>query len=175
MQGLPFAVWLVPENSTRAMLDAFIASLSQGAGSKPFPAHMTVFSGMTRNERGVKTLVAEEFAGLPPVELDVLGSGQSDHYFRTLFLALEGNDELYFVAEALRATTDPNSEYRLRPHLSLLYGELPEDERRKLLSEFKFDREHLVFTEAWVVMARCEERGWADVDKWDVITKIPLR
>jgi hypothetical protein len=66
-------------------------------------------------------------------------------------------------------------DYTLRPHLSLLYKELPPAVRSGLARRYVFRGERVLFDQIAAVRPGAGRDDWSDVRGWDVWVRRPLR
>ncbi len=117
--------WLVPAAGPgRDQLAATIARLAAEHGTPRFEPHVTM-AGLfgARAQEAAATLRALA-RGVPPFTVTLVEIGGEQAYFRSLFLRAELSPQLVNLHEAAsRAWALAAAPYR--PHLSLLYSELP--------------------------------------------------
>lgn len=170
--SLPYAVWLIPENSYKTPLQDIIDELSARYQTPRFPAHITLCSGKTAitTEKLQKTVAT--FGGdHPVVTVRVNGLRQSDNFFHFFTIALDTESSIF--AEAKRTFPDCHLPL-IGPHLSLLYStsrailnlESIANELTRLLPQTIHCN-----TLALVVPAA---GSWQDVDDWQILCSTGL-
>jgi len=167
-QAVRFAVWLMPDETCEPPLRALIDGFSRRFGTPPFDPHLTLFSGQCRDLAVLSGGLAH-LAGMDaPIALAVKGLRHSRQFFKTLFAALAAPASLTTSARSARDLLDPSSDYRLRPHVSLLYREMPAAERRALIAETAFPHAALRFDALALVSPGVD---WRDLHAWRVLTR----
>jgi 2'-5' RNA ligase len=124
------SLWLVPEGEIHRRLAARIGELSRRFGTPPFDPHVTLLPGIEMDDDTARLRTGELAARLGPIRVQLTTAGQEDEYFRSVFIDVDPGPELL---EARRLSTRVFGIERaapFRPHLSLLYGDLKEEQRR---------------------------------------------
>jgi 2'-5' RNA ligase len=123
------ALWLVPPTTRRAEYATFIDALSERFGGPRFVPHVTLLTGVEACDEGQLRALAESCRGLTitPVRL-----ASFDEYYRTLVVEVELTEALRRARDAAIGTFG-GSAGGYEPHLSLMYGELPEEKRTEAL------------------------------------------
>lgn len=125
------SLWLVPDGEVGARLAAQIEGLADRFRTERFSPHVTLLSGLSGEQTDLAERTRAAAGRLAPltVRLDAV-EGRRQH-FRCLFLRAEPAPLAAAharVAEAFGCVPDP----AFLPHLSLLYGSLPEETKRDL-------------------------------------------
>lgn len=159
------------------MLQPRLDVLADRFGAPRFAPHVTAYGGAAVIDADLTAACARLARVLAPLELAVTGLARGDFLFQTLFLALSANLPLrLWFEQALSVLGNPKN-YRLTPHLSLLYAPLDETAKQNLAEQeqhwyatfcpptLRFDRLALVTPGAG---------GWHDFDGWREVAAWPL-
>lgn len=120
--------WLVPApGPERDRLAAVIAELATRHGGPVFAPHVTLARNVEAEPDAVAGALARLTAGVPPFEVRLTGAGHEPVFFRSLYLRAEPSARLTALREAARRAL--GLEPAPDPHLSLLYADLPEDDK----------------------------------------------
>ena len=155
----------MPAASSDEWFRAAIARFATLAGTDPFPPHMTLVGEVGVFDRDA-------------VQAAIRGHGQ----LSVAFVAVDDEDQR-FRCVTLRAAPEPLAELRerllpvmpsgstdpYRPHLSLLYGDLPPDERRRIVEAARLPASlPEVVVDAVAVWDTSPERWteWRELDRW---------
>jgi hypothetical protein len=129
------SLWLMPEGEVGERLAAWIERLSDRFRTERFPAHVTLLSGLSGHEPELAERVRLAAAGLSPIAVHLDTVEGRDEHFRCLFVRAVEPEELVAAharaAEAFGRAPDAG----FLPHLSLVYGTLPEEKKRDLAHE----------------------------------------
>jgi 2'-5' RNA ligase len=129
----PLMTWLVPvAGPERDQLAATIDRLAAEHGTPRFQPHVTVLPTVDSSEDHAPRTLTSLAAGVPPIELTLAAIGHEETYFRSLYLRAEPSGQLLALREAAqRAWALDPSPYL--PHLSLLYSDIPEQDKNSLV------------------------------------------
>ena len=168
-----FAIWLVPCPEQERVLAAQIRELAGAWNATPFAPHMTLFSHEMQPRETLEALIREAATRFLPLSLNVSGIGQSEHFFRTLFLELEHDQALNPLFDLFYTGTGNLSAYRLQPHVSLLYQELEAEPRRHLADAVQQHFETLRFDRLALCVPGDPDRGWRNIAAWQTWYRFP--
>ena len=125
--------WLTPAEPQKAILADLIQRLAQQYEAPLFEPHLTVRALHAAEEPADAKAVLEQIAGEhPPLELISTGVGFSETFTRTLFIQFADNPALASMAADLEHALTSPSPYELTPHVSLIYKDLEDSEKRLL-------------------------------------------
>ena len=162
------AAWLVPSQPGHHRLASVIRALASRLGTHSFQPHITLCAGEcgASNMEAMATRVAAAVRG--PVPLTVASIGNSDDYYRCLFVEfVAGSEVLELRAAALREIGPDAREFR--PHVSLLYAELEAEARAHLAAEMA----SLALPEMAGAVIEVVETG-AGLEQWRTLARIAL-
>ena len=150
MKARHHSYWLMPCPDDHALLQGIIKELAHRYNTPVFPPHLTLFAGPAPPE-GEETKILDTLdTQRVPESLAVTGLDATARYTMTLLLRCRPDSELLALHDFIRQHA-PSSEYRLDPHLSLLYADLPLPTKQNLahelappLEEIRFDRIRIV-------------------------------
>lgn len=164
------SLWLVPAADDPLLVNVrmLIEIFARRYGAPPFPPHLTVFGSIAAppgpERDAVKDAVAAVARETPPLTLQQTGVGESSSFFRCLYLAFEDP-----VVTSLRGRVGPGVGKSLveaaRPHVSLLYAELPAAERQTLARTLP-SLGSLTFDALELIAPGDGAAGWNDVAGW---------
>ena len=139
LSGSPSAarsLWVVPSGEAHESLGRLIADLARRYGTPEFGPHVTLIGEVEGSLDEVLARAGQLAASLRPFGI-WLGRPRSENvYFRSLYLGVRRTAPLLrthrMACAAFGLTT---AQYR--PHLSLLYGDLPRATKQALTDELK--------------------------------------
>lgn len=129
-----YALWLMPTGQAYRRLARRILSLSRQYSTPRFEPHVTLLSGITAPEQEAHSLSATLAGRLEPLEIRLAEIGFLDEYFRCLFLRVLPTDALMNAHQAAKEVFGLRKQPPYMPHLSLIYGNLPIDVKKKIAS-----------------------------------------
>ncbi|WP_433934901.1 2'-5' RNA ligase family protein [Sorangium cellulosum] len=169
-QGEAFALWLVPGGAPRARLQQLIEALARETGGPAFAPHLTLLGGL-RGDGGDLAAKLRSLGGARgPVALEARGPATGSAYHQCVFLDVAPTEPLAALRRAAEAAFGAR-ETPFRPHVSLVYGDLPADRREALAAD---PRVLALARDAW-----CAERLelWAvegEAGRWRCVDGIAL-
>jgi hypothetical protein len=161
---VPFAVWLTPAPSDRRWLSKVIQDYAAEYDTPVFEPHLTLYSGMVQTDYNLQTIVADSLISSSPITLEIMGLNYSENFFRTGFITFALSDRLLQLSHILRDHLSAPQEYVLEPHLSLMYKDIPIEQKRLAMLRFVVSVQSVTFDTVKVVMPSSE--GWMDVAHW---------
>ncbi len=200
---MPFAVWLLPDDDDSVWLAERIRALAATHGAPAFEPHITLHVGQCDPHADIASALtraarAARAGSEPRLALTAGPTGESAAYFKALFITIatataDGEplsglrrrvvEELlktdtgalrYAPSAAASALDQALAAYRLEPHLTLLYGKLPREERRRLARDNDLRGRRIGFTRIAAVRPAPGHEGLAAVDGWQVFGHCPL-
>lgn len=162
----PYALWLLPEAQRAALFQQSVAQLAQRYNAPIFEPHITVYGGHTRDLEQTKA----HFYALPatPLTLRYAGTFQSERFTQTYGLRLQAPADLAALSRSMadHRANGPNV-YQLRPHMSLIYAQLPATSRQSLAEAARFTFDQLVCDRLALVTPGADD-DWHGVADWQV-------
>ena len=137
-----FSIWLVPASPDRATLASLIQGLADRWQASAFLPHITVYSAEIPIAEVSQVIASlpKVSKGLKPFTLKVEGVHQGAEFFKAIYLTLDPQPKLRTLNHRLKEILGRYGDYSPKPHLSLLYKELSETDRRKIISSLTFPK-----------------------------------
>jgi 2'-5' RNA ligase len=129
-----YALWLMPAGQTYRDLARMILALSRRHSTLRFEPHVTLLSGIALREPEAISRTAVLAGRLAPFEVRMGEVGFTDDYFRCLFFRVVPTDAVIrsrVTACEVFGLLDPQP---YSPHMSLLYGSLPLEVKKRVAS-----------------------------------------
>ena len=162
------AYWLIPIEPARSFFQDIINDLASRHDSPVFEPHMTVHVGSDRVDAAEKAL-SKAARECQRIKLKPIGIGHSDDFIKTLFVQFAPNRKLRQVREIIRNPAQDAAHYELKPHLSLLYKNIPAAVRSELAHSIKLSFSEVTFDALKAVLCVSPTQNHADVEAWQVI------
>lgn len=162
--------WLSPAPGAHEFFSALINELAARYDAPRFEPHVTLGSGEFPQERAAEIL--RNLSIREPIELEVEGIEFSQKYTKTLFVQFRSTPQIEALAAELKTAT--GSDYQLNPHLSLLYKEMPADEKREAARSISLPFDFVRFETAKAIVVPPTIRGREEVEAWRSIAERPL-
>ena len=151
-----------------------IEGLCAACDASPFEPHVTVYSADLPDLDLLKQAVIGAVAEIGPFFLRTAGIGCSEEYFKSLYVAFRDSALLRGIHERLKVGLGEDSGYRLVPHLSLLYSDIPLGKKEELARRMVLERDEILFDRVKVVSPGNVREGWRDVMEWRTLFSVRL-
>jgi cyclic phosphodiesterase-like protein len=167
------AYWLIPAEPAHSFFQTIIHDLARRYDAPVFEPHVTLYVGADRVDSAMQAL-AESARQSTPTNLTPVGVQQSDEFVKTLFVQFASSAELRQLNEMVRNTAHDLSQYRLEPHLSLLYKKMEVAVRRQLAASIVVPFSQITFDRIKAVRCVSPTQSRADVESWRVVAAAGL-
>ena len=162
--------WLVPAaGPARDRLAGVIARLAAEHAAPVFAPHVTMAGVVECSPDAAAPVLGRLVAGVPPFEVALTGVGYEPEFFRSLYLRAEPPAILTALHEAGERTWDLNPA-PYRPHLSLLYSQLPEERKPAIADALGLALPVTIRIDAAEIWADFRD----DVTHWRRVARVPL-
>lgn len=128
------ALWLRPFGNTAFELKQRIKKLSETYNTPLFEPHITILSGLRRGETELIQLTDTLAGSLSPFTVHLTKMGYHDHYYQSLFMKVKKTDSFITAQQTAEKLFGCSTNESYFPHLSLLYGDVDEQEKRRILN-----------------------------------------
>jgi hypothetical protein len=98
----------------------------------------------------------------------------TEEFTKTLFVQFRPSTLLSRIMEDMRRLSVRPSEYRLNPHMSLMYKHLNSPETQRIAANIRLPMSVVCFDEVWAVVSPGITRTAEDVARWEVVSRTPL-
>ncbi len=165
--------WLVPKKDEKGYFQKIIDGLAQKYDGPSFEPHVTIYAGLSNIENIIS--VAEEVAkNANEICLKITGTGYSDAISKTLFVTFESSKELTILSDEVKEKSKNQSDYKLAPHLSLLYKKLNENTKKELAQGMELSCETVKFDGFVVVSVDTGIETKEAVEAWETVFRINI-
>jgi hypothetical protein len=161
------AFWLVPTPPHARDLAVIIDRLASELDAPRFEPHVTVYGGARAADDDIAELLNQASTAVGAIELHVTGVGTSAELFKTLYLEFAADPRADVLCRLLGDGLTPRTDYVLKPHLSLLYKQLPEATRAALARRFDVVGQRITFGQLAAVRPDVTSNSWLDIERWD--------
>ena len=156
--GEGYSLWLIPAKPLYSTLKEKILELGSNYNAPEFEPHMTLVGNI---RMGVETAIANTkalAAGMARVPGSFSGLGNSEDYFKCVYIEIKKTDYLMRYNREARKVFGTVRQGTYEPHISLIYGWIPATKRKEISEglhidaalKFPFDALSLYSTEGQV-------------------------
>ena len=167
------AYWLIPSKPAYSFFQAIIADLAHRCDAPVFEPHVTIHVGADGAD-AVKETVGNAARGCKRIGLTPLRIDQSAEFIKTLFVQFAMSVELRKINKIIRNAAHDSLQYKLNPHLSLLYKNLAAGARRELAASTYVPLSEVTFEAIKAVRCVSPTESGADVEAWHVVAASSL-
>lgn len=164
--GTRCSVFLCPGGDDLRRCSDLIRAIAAEEGSRPFEPHLTLRSGWADDAdllcREVKKICREQ----APLVLRLRRVASTEEYFRSLFFEFEWNPRIDSLHERLARLIRREEERPFVPHLSLMYKEMPLEEKERLAAGIRPWGEEMLFDRLQVTVLDDPKGDWGDIGRW---------
>ena len=145
------AIWLVPRQPEREILQTLIAELAGRFSAPEFIPHATIYSCRRSTSQNELSVIAALARHCPPLTLRTAEIAFRNRLTRAFFVRLSSDKTLRWLRRSLQDELPQTSADDFEPHVSLLYQLLPVTDRAKLAKEIRFPFDEISFDQLWAV------------------------
>lgn len=155
-----YSLWFEPGGDIAYKLQERIDKLSKKHGTPNFSPHVTLLGGISSTEAEAVPLTKTLASSIEPFNLELTRAGYRDRFYQSLFIHIKENSHLQEARKnALRLFDVEEEDYM--PHLSLLYGDLSQEDKERILN--LLGREFFIsFTAKNIVLVKTDGKP----DEW---------
>lgn len=159
------AYWLIPAEPMRRFLAGTIAELAARFDAPLFEPHVTIYATRIGDDDPAEVL-ARALSNCSSVPLSVRGIQCSDEFVKTVFLEFEPSPPLAKLSRTLQQASTLQDEYRLNPHLSLIYKTMPPSVKMEVAASVSVPFAEVLFDSAKAVSGPAQVRSRQEVEAW---------
>src|SRR6266478_6924031 len=168
------AYWLIPAEPARSFFQGMINDLARRYNAPLFEPHVTIHVGANHIDVAEHAL-SKAARECQSITVKTLGIDHSDEFIKTLFVQFALNTKLQQLNAILCTAAEDSSDYKLNPHLSLLYKKITPVVRSELADSINVPFSEVVFDTLQAVRCISPMQNRADVEAWRAITRRSLR
>lgn len=164
------AYWLIPTEPACSYFQNVINDLAQRYDAPVFEPHVTIHVGANYRD-AVDEVLSKAAQGCERIALQALKVGSSSEFIKTLFVQFCVTTQLQQLNQNIRVAAQDSSDYKLNPHLSLLYKRMSIQDRRLLAHSLEVPFAEVTFDSLKAVRCISPTKSRADVEAWRVLAK----
>lgn len=160
-----YSVWLVPQKNDEQYLKKIINKLARDYSAPLFIPHLTLFTETNFSLEKLQQIIDAVFKHQQPFEITKTGIGQSDYFWKTVFLEFELNETLRRLFESISEKTDPGDISLFKPHISLIYKTLTKEERMRITESIQ-SKNKFILDRVFVTIPKEGDNDFSDIENW---------
>jgi 2'-5' RNA ligase len=163
------AYWLIPAEPAYSFFQGVINDLARRYDAPVFEPHVTLHVGA--NHAGVvESALSKAARDYERIALKTRGVSHSSEFIKTLFVQFAPSTHLRQLNQIIRTAAQDSTNYKLNPHLSLLYKTMPNAARRELVDSIMAPFSEAAFNALKAVRCISPTQSRADVEAWRVMS-----
>lgn len=143
VNNLKYSLWLRPTLTQIDEYGLIISQLAHKYDSVPFQPHITLLSGLSGNLKRLKNSCAKIVSSTKKFDITCNNISYTNEFFRNFFILVNLRDELDKLYETTLQEFAYTPEDDYMPHVSLYYGKLNIDTKKKLVAELEHKYPHV--------------------------------
>src|SRR3972149_1906104 len=165
-----FSVWLVPQKDDETYLSNIIEDLGTKYSAPMFTPHLTLLGDVEIELDVLQNIVDKVFENTKPFQIKKTKLNQSEAFFKTVFIECELDENLSNLFKVLSSKTGQRNIDSFKPHISLIYKILQEDEKLKIIESLDV-KEAFTISAAYITAPKEGTDDFMDVDGWRILYK----
>lgn len=130
-----YTLWLVPQGEVYNKFSTLIKKLASEYGGPVFVPHVTLLGDIELSEDEMVKRMKQLIMDQQPFQVNLDQISYEDFYFRALIVKAEKNASLQTLHEKTKQIFDMHNIPSYMAHLSLLYGDYPNQIKEKIIAE----------------------------------------
>ena len=163
-----FAIWLTFEKEDEDYLEKIINKLSKKYNSILFKPHITIW-GLTDIELNKIIKTCKNIAiEIQSFNVEFLNISHSKKFWKTVFVNLKINNNMIKIYNNLENEFQKNINYIFEPHISLIYKNMQEGNKKEILDNLKIKNQ-------FKISSICILKYSNKIENWEIVKKINLK
>lgn len=133
-ESVTYSLWLEPSGNIAYKLQERIKKLSKEYKTPVFSPHVTLLGGLNSSETELVPLANTLASSAKPFELELTKAGYLNSFYQSLFIRVEESSKLKELRKKACRLFDCGNNEEFMPHLSLLYGDLSQKQKERILN-----------------------------------------
>src|SRR6266550_4113050 len=164
-RGIVIAYWLIPAEPAHCFFQEAINDLARRYDAPLFEPHVTIHVGASHVDAAERAL-SKASRECQSITVKALRIDHSDEFIKTLFVQFALNTNLQQLNAIVRSAAEDSSDYKLNPHLSLLYKKITPVVRCELADSINVPFSEVTFDALQAVRCISPMQNRADVEAW---------
>jgi 2'-5' RNA ligase len=161
------AIWLTFSNRDHDYLKKIIDKISEKYYAPKFEPHVTVYGLINSKIDHIDLVLREISLNCGSCKVKKTKILQSEELWKTVFIELEMNKQMKTIHENLKKYFGNIAKYEFKPHISLIYKTLSQEEKNKIINELELKNEFII--DKLVI-----QKFFPDIEKWQIVKKYNL-
>ena len=162
-----YAVLFLFEKNDEEYLSQIISKLSNQYGTPIFTPHVTVYGLVDTSLEELDKIVLDSIDGTKSFNIKKNTISFSDYLGKTLFIDFNSNASMIKINKHLTKHLSKFSKYEFKPHASLIYKEMNNEEKQRLANNLEIKNSFKITD---IVIQEFPER----IEDWKIVREYQL-
>lgn len=173
MSKIRYAVWYEPTGEVYSYLKSLIIQLADKYNSPIFEPHITLLPGGTDlNKKTVINILKKTISDANPFETKLTFYDYLDDFFKCVFIRVDKTPSLMNFCSSIQIAFNGQPTTDFTPHLSVLYGQMANEEKAKLIDSLGKEYQQSSFLEKVDII---EYKMGEPPETWKKVISIPVK
>jgi hypothetical protein len=170
MSNTKLSYWLIPDEPYANEFSKIIKHFANKYNAPGFEPHVTLYS-VKKEEQDYNSLLEKAAETVSaPIHLNVEKLSYSEVYTKTFYIDFFKTTEISDLKKTLVKLSGEHSDYRLLPHLSLIYCNMETEIKEKIHSELSLPFDSVGFSRIKAISYTPPVTTQEDVLQWETVT-----
>jgi 2'-5' RNA ligase len=164
------SLWLVPHGAEAHTLTDLISELQEQHGGPTFAPHLTLLGGLRADDLRERT--AALASQLSPIEVTLTRASWGGRWFQCVYLLAAPTPGLLSARRMACVALNGDPTAAFLPHVSLLYGDIPADQRAEICRDIPSPVARFIARELVLVDTVGPTEQWTELGRWPLTAPV---
>ncbi len=166
--------WLIPAEPARSYFQNLIRDFAARFDAPSFEPHVTLYTTDSGSE-DAREFLKRAVVGAKDCRLAIAGIGHSQEFTKTIFVQFDSDQEVAALNAKFCSASKLKLDYEINPHLSLIYKELPAEEKAVIAADLSIPFRDVSFDSVKAILSPAEIKSRTEIEAWRVVAEAKLR
>jgi 2'-5' RNA ligase len=132
-----YAIWFLFEKNDEKYISEIIAKLAKQYNSPIFTPHVTAYGLINAEFELINETILDTIYNIKSLNITKKSIAFSNDFWKTLFIDFNLNLDMLKIQKHLAKNLSKYSKYEFKPHASLIYKKMQQEEKEKLSNNIK--------------------------------------
>lgn len=163
-----------PAEAAKKPLSEIIRQLARAHDTALIEPYVTFNTDFYPDEKSVLRVFERTVRDAQRLELALKGLECTELFTRSLLLEFHDDPRLHALYTSAESLSDRVLAYVYRPHMSLMYTELPMRDRLAIIDQLRLPERPFSFDRCGLAVTVDKPQSKADIEQWRLLREVPL-
>jgi len=163
-----YYLWLMPQKEMVDEFQKIIQGLSEAYGTPVFEPHVTLITGLRGNEDNLVNEIGAFTLRKRKISVTTKGINYMHGFFTALFLNIQNTPEIDQLNTQAREFLTPFGQGSYHPHLSLLYGDITSQEKKRIFADLNLAPQTITLDKLKLIKGHSNVAQWQVIGEWSL-------